>query len=96
MEEIISRVEQILDELVRPHLKAHQGNIEVLEMGADGVLKVRLLGQCSHCPAAAITNEEMIEGQLCERLPEIKRVVLVNGVSEELLDQARRLLRKDS
>ena len=93
---MLARVEGLIEELIRPKLRAHRGDIEVLELGTDGILKVRLLGQCSNCPAAAITNEECIEKTLCERLPEIKSVVLVNSVSEELLDTARELLRKTS
>ena len=42
------RIEEVLDEKVRPQLALHSGNIEIVEL-QDDVLKVRFLGKCSHC-----------------------------------------------
>lgn len=90
-DEMQKKIEQILDKRVRPALREHSGEIELLDF-QDGILKVRMLGQCASCPAAAITNEELIERELCSAIPEIQGVSLVTGVSNDLIQQARALL----
>lgn len=91
---MLEKIEQVLDEKVRPELKLHHGDVEVLEF-VDGLVRIRLLGQCSACPSAYITTEQLIEAELIEALPEVKQVVLVQQVSEDLLSQARALLSHD-
>lgn len=86
-------IERVLDEYVRPLLHAHGGDIEVLEFTADGLLRFRLMGQCAGCPAADLTTEELIHTELTQRLPQVKKAVLVREVSPDLLEQARNILR---
>lgn len=86
-----SHIEQLLEELVRPALRAHNGDVELVGY-ENGVLRLRLLGQCAGCPAATMTNETLIQGQLLPRLPELREVILVHTVSDSLLDQARALM----
>ena len=85
-------IERVLDEHVRPLLRGHGGDMEVLGL-EDGVLRFRLLGKCSGCPAADLTTEELIRSQVVERVPEV-RLALVRETSRELLDQAREILRR--
>lgn len=85
------RLEELLDQLVRPALRAHGGDVELVGF-ADGVLRLRMLGQCAGCPGATLTNETLIEGQLLPILPELKQVVLVHHVDDSLLDMARALM----
>ncbi|MCI5689616.1 MAG: NifU family protein [Clostridiales bacterium] len=85
------RLEELLDQLVRPALRAHGGDVALLDM-TDGVLHLRMLGQCAGCPGAAMTNETLIEGQLLPLLPELKQVRLVHDVDDALLDMARALM----
>ena len=58
----------------------------------DGILRLRMLGQCAGCPAAAMTNETLIEGQLMPLLPDLKEVILVHTVDASLLAEARSLM----
>ena len=81
----------LLDAHVRPQLQGHGGDAEILSY-ENGILRLRLLGQCASCPAAALTNETLIEGVLKEHLPELKEVILAQGVSQSLLDEAKRLM----
>ncbi|MDY3052710.1 MAG: NifU family protein [Ndongobacter sp.] len=85
-------LEKVLDEYVRPLLKAHGGDMQVLDF-TDGILRFKLQGQCSGCPAADLTTEELIQGELAEHMPEVKQAVLVNEVNEDLMNQARELLK---
>ena len=93
MSEDLKRVEAVLDEKVRPALRAHGGEIEIDHL-ADGVPYVRLLGQCAGCPSADLTNETLVEAELVQALPElVKKVSVIQTVSDELWEQAKRLLR---
>ena len=53
----------------------------------------KLKGKCAGCPAADLTTEELIQTALTEHLPHIKRAVLVQDISPELLDEARSILK---
>ena len=87
-------IERVLDQYVRPLLRSHGGYIEVLEFTEeDGLLRFRLMGQCAGCPAADLTTEELIHTELTQRLPQVKKAVLVREVSPDLLEQARNILR---
>ena len=55
----ISKIEEVLDERVRPNLAQHGGNIEIEKL-EDGVLHVRMHGQCSGCPSAELTLENIM------------------------------------
>ena len=93
MSEDLKRIEEVLDEKVRPSLRAHGGEIQVDHL-EDGVLYVKLLGQCAGCPSADLTNETLVEAELVQALPElVKKVSVIQTVSDELWEQAKRLLR---
>ena len=69
-------VEAVLDE-VRPTMLADGGNVELVDVSADGVVSVRLVGACSSCPMATVTLKLGIERALMEKIPAIKEVVQV-------------------
>lgn len=85
------KMEQLLEELVRPGLREHGGDVELVSY-ENGILRLRMLGHCAGCPAATMTNETLIQGQLMPLLPELKEVILVHTVSDSLLDEARALM----
>ena len=60
----------------------------------DGVLYFRMLGQCSNCPSAVVTAEELVAPPILEAIPEIRQVVLDTTVSDELWQDAMELLRR--
>ena len=67
MSEDLKRMEAVLDEKVRPALRAHGGEIEIDHL-EDGVLYVKLLGQCAGCPSADLTNETLVEAELVQEI----------------------------
>lgn len=89
---MLEKIERVLSEKVRPSLLEHEGDVQVVEF-CDGVLKIRLTGTCSGCPSAKITAEELIGKVVMEEIPEVIDVVLVNEVSPELLEFAKKLLK---
>lgn len=88
---MIPEIDALLEERVRPFLREHGGDAEILSY-EDGILRLRMLGRCAGCPAASLTNESLIEEELMQVMPDLKQVILVQQVSESLLDEARRLL----
>ena len=93
MNEDLKRIEAVLDERVRPALRSHGGEIEGDRL-ENGVLYVKLLGQCAGCPSSDLTNETIVEAELKAALPElVQKAVVVQDISDELWEQAKRLLR---
>ena len=64
-------------ELVRPALQADGGDVELVEVTADGVVKVKLTGACGHCPMSTMTLKMGIERTLKDKVPGVKEVVQV-------------------
>lgn len=67
------RIEKALEE-IRPYLQAEGGNVKLVEVTKDKVVKVRLTGACGCCPMSTQTLKMGIEQKLKERIPEIKSV----------------------
>jgi Fe-S cluster biogenesis protein NfuA len=83
-EKLIEKVDTALDE-VRPHLAVDGGNIEVVDVTQEGVVKIRWLGTCENCSMSAMTMKAGVEETIKSKLPGIKEVIAVNGAfSSEL------------
>jgi len=70
------KVESALNK-IRPSLKADGGDVELVEVTSDGVVKVRLTGACGSCPMSQMTMKMGIERIIKGEVPEIKEVVAV-------------------
>lgn len=70
------QVEKALEK-VRPALMRDGGNVELVEVDDQGVVKVRLTGACGGCPMATITLKQGIERVLKQEIPSVKEVVSV-------------------
>ncbi len=62
---------------IRPSLQADGGDVELVEVTPDGVVKVRMTGACGGCPMSQMTLKMGIERALKEEVPELKEVVAV-------------------
>ena len=71
------RVEAVLDK-VRPLLQRDGGDVELVEVRDDGIVKVRLTGACSGCPMSTMTLKNAIEETIKNEIPEIKSVEQVS------------------
>ena len=67
------RVQEVIDE-IRPMLQADGGDVELVDVTDDGVVRVRLTGACGGCPMSQITLSRGIESRLRASIPEIARV----------------------
>jgi Fe-S cluster biogenesis protein NfuA len=75
--EILGKVAVVMDQL-RPFLEADGGNMELIEISDDFVVKVRLIGACSSCSMSPMTLKAGLEENLKIVLPQIKGVEAVN------------------
>ena len=73
----IADIEQALDK-IRPYLEADGGNVKVLEITEDKVVKLELMGACSTCSMSAMTMKAGIEEAIKKAFPEIKAVQAIN------------------
>jgi Fe-S cluster biogenesis protein NfuA len=73
---MLEEVKRVL-EMIRPNLQADGGDVELVEVTDDGVVKVRLVGACGHCPMSTMTLKMGIEKTLIDQVPGVKEVVSV-------------------
>ncbi len=67
------KVEEALGK-IRPFLQRDGGDVELVDVQDDGVVKVKLKGACSGCPGATMTLKNTIEETLKQEVPEVKSV----------------------
>ena len=77
MEAIRERVEKALEK-IRPYLVADGGNISIVEITQDMVLRVELTGACHGCPFSMQTLKAGVEMAVRQEVPEIMEVVDVH------------------
>lgn len=89
------QIKKVLKEKVDPVLAAHYGGAELTGF-EDGVVYVKLTGSCASCPSAQSTIEDVVKSIVMENIQGVKNVVLDTSISEDLLDMARKILRKEN
>ena len=67
------KVQEVIDK-IRSGLQADGGDVEIVEITDDGVVKVKLLGACQGCPMSTMTLKNGIEKTLKKEIPEVKKV----------------------
>jgi Fe-S cluster biogenesis protein NfuA len=65
-------------ESIRPYLQADSGDVELIEISDDDIIKVKLTGACSTCPMSIMTLRAGIERALMREIPAIRRVEAVS------------------
>jgi Fe-S cluster biogenesis protein NfuA len=61
-------------EQVRPNLQRDGGDVELVDVTEDGIVKVKLTGRCHSCPMSQMTLKMGIERFLKMNVPEVKTV----------------------
>lgn len=64
-------------EKIRPSLQADGGDVELVEVTTDGVVKVKLTGACAGCPMRQMTLQMGISRAIKKEVPEVKEIVAV-------------------
>ena len=77
--EILSKIEGALDE-IRPYLEADEGDIRLIEVTDDMVVKVKILGACSDCNVSMMTMKSGVEQAIKRAVPEVKEVIDITSL----------------
>jgi Fe-S cluster biogenesis protein NfuA len=77
MTDLKIKVEEALEQ-IRPYLQADGGNVSLLEITNDKIVKLELLGACKSCSMSAMTLKAGIEESIKRAAPEIKAVEAIN------------------
>lgn len=72
-----SEVQKALNN-IRPYLQADNGDVELVEVTEDGIVKVKLLGSCEDCPLSIMTLRAGIERAIMKEVPSVRRIEAVS------------------
>ena len=78
-EELTQRVESSLD-AIRPYLEADGGNVRILEITRENVLRLEFVGNCGSCAMSTMTFKAGVEDAIKRAVPELKGIEVVNLV----------------
>lgn len=81
-QELLDKIESALDN-IRPYLQADGGNVKLLEVDANQVVKLELLGSCGSCPMSAMTLKAGVEEAIKRVVPQITGVEAINLTSHD-------------
>ena len=70
------KVQAVLNK-IRPALQADGGDIELVDVTPDGVVKVKLTGACGCCPMSQMTLKMGVERAIKKEVPQVKEVIAV-------------------
>jgi Fe-S cluster biogenesis protein NfuA len=72
------KVKDVIESIIRPALRGHGGDVELVGTDDDKNVSVRLQGACQGCPGAAMTMKAGIERILRGKVPEVNEVIAVD------------------
>ncbi len=76
-EDLAKRIEESLNN-IRPYLEADGGNVHILEITKDNVLRLEFVGNCGNCAMSHMTFKAGVEDAIKRSVPEIKTIEVVN------------------
>lgn len=76
-ESLKNKIETALDS-IRPYLEADGGNVRVVDLDENMVLKIEMLGNCGSCPMSTMTLKAGVEEAIKRAIPEITKVEAIN------------------
>ena len=77
---IFQKVEGAL-QAIRPYLEADGGDVKILSISEEGVVKIELLGACGTCPMSTMTLKAGVEVAIKRAVPEVTSVEAINITS---------------
>lgn len=79
-EELVQRIEASLDG-IRPYLEADGGNVKILEVSDDQVVRLEFVGTCGNCPMSTMTFKAGVEEAIRRAAPEVRSIEVINLTS---------------
>jgi Fe-S cluster biogenesis protein NfuA len=81
-EDLTQRIEDSLNN-IRPYLEADGGNVRILEITKENVLKLEFVGNCGNCAMSHMTFKAGVEDAIKRSVPEIKSIEVVNLLPQQ-------------
>jgi len=78
-DDLTQRIEASLDS-IRPYLEADGGNVRILEITRENVLRLEFMGNCGSCAMSTMTFKAGVEDAIRRAVPELKGIEVVNLV----------------
>ena len=75
--ELLNRVEVALD-TIRPYLETDGGNVRVVDISGNNLLRLEFVGNCGNCPMSSMTFKAGVEEAVKRLVPEIKSIEVVS------------------
>lgn len=95
-QEILERIQKILDEKVNPQLALHNGSAGVTHFDyISNTAYIKFYGACAACMSSSDIFENVIEKEILTACPDVKKVLVDDTVSEDILEMARNILNKE-
>ena len=75
---LLKKIDEILNE-IRPHLKVDGGDVEVVDITNEKVVKIKWMGNCESCSMSEMTLRAGIAETIKSKMPEVTEVEAING-----------------
>jgi Fe-S cluster biogenesis protein NfuA len=77
VEELVQKIESSLNS-IRPYLKADGGDVKVLDITPENIVRLEFVGACSQCSMSSMTFKAGVEAAIKRDVPDIKGVEVIN------------------
>lgn len=95
-QEILEKIQKILDEKVNPQLALHNGSAGATDYDClSSTAYIKFYGACAACMSSSDTFENVIEKEILTNCPDVKKVLVDDTVSDDILEMARKILNKE-
>lgn len=75
---LLKKIDKILNE-IRPHLKVDGGDVEVVDITDEKVVKIKWIGNCESCSMSEMTLRAGIAETIKSKMPQVTKVEAING-----------------
>ena len=76
MNDLYERVDKALDE-IRPYIHSHAGDVNIVDVSEEGIVKLQMVGTCHGCPMSMLTLRLGIERILLDKVDGVKEVISI-------------------
>lgn len=87
----MEEIKKFIEENIDGEFKKHGGGLEIEEF-ENGVLKLKMKGACINCPTAILEIENFVFTEVKQSFPEVKKIVLLSNISDELIALGKKML----
>jgi Fe-S cluster biogenesis protein NfuA len=74
--DLYEQVDRALEE-IRPYIHSHAGDVNIVDVSDDGVVKLQMVGTCHGCPMSMLTLRLGIERILTEKVEGVTKVISI-------------------